>query len=157
MRRPSRPTSVTSTRPVNPAARSALASCSSNRSGAREIWVADISGDRAAQLTNFGGPVPGWARWSPDGTSVVFDARPQGNSDVAVVAAGGGVVRQLTRHPGADARPAWAPDGRSIYFRSDRSGRNEIWRMDADGGHPAQVTKDGADTVEVATDGQWHY
>jgi hypothetical protein len=29
--------------------------------------------------------------------------------------------------------------------------------MDADGGHPAQVTKDGADTVEVAADGQWLY
>ena len=82
---------------------------------------------------------------------------PQGNSDVAVVSASGGVVRQLTRHPGADARPTWAPDGRSIYFISDRTGRNEVWRMDADGGHQAQVTRDGADTVEVATDGQWIY
>jgi serine/threonine protein kinase len=130
---------------------------SSNRSGAREIWVADVSGDHALQLTSFGGPVPGWARWSPDGRSVAFDARPQGNSDVAVVAASGGAMHQLTRHPGADARPAWAPDGRSIYFISDRSGRNEIWRMDADGGHPTQITKDGADTVEIATDGQWLY
>ena len=33
-----------------------------SRSGAREIWVADASGD-ARQLTNFGGPAPGTARW----------------------------------------------------------------------------------------------
>jgi Tol biopolymer transport system component len=50
---------------------------SSNRSGAREIWVADITGENALALTQFGGPVPGSARWSPDGRDVVFDAGRQ--------------------------------------------------------------------------------
>jgi Tol biopolymer transport system component len=52
---------------------------SSNRSGAREIWVADANGENALQLTNFGGPVPGTARWSPDGNQIAFDARPEIN------------------------------------------------------------------------------
>ena len=97
---------------------------SSNRSGAREIWVADVSGDHALQLTNFGGPVPGTARWSPDDQQVVFDARPAGNSEIFIVAAAGGPIRQLTNHPGEDARPAWAADGQSIFFSSNRSGRS---------------------------------
>ena len=130
---------------------------SSNRSGAREIWVADISGDHALQLTNFGGPVPGWARWSPDGKTIAFDARPQGNSDVCVVAAGGGAVRQLTTSSGEDARPAWSPDGRAIFFASTRSGRSEIWRMTADGSNPVQITQGGAGTVEVSPAGDWVY
>ena len=107
---------------------------SSNRSGAREIWVADVSGDHALQLTTFGGPVPGTARWSPDQQHVVFDARPQGNSDIFVVPAAGGPIRQLTDDRGEDARPAWARDGRSIYFSSSRTGRQEIWQVPADGG-----------------------
>jgi serine/threonine protein kinase len=130
---------------------------SSNRSGAREIWVADVNGDHALQLTTFGGPVPGWARFSPDGRSIVFDGRPNGNADVCIVPAGGGPVRQLTTTPGEDARPAWAPDGKTIYFSSNRTGRNEIWRMNADGSQPVQVTTTGAGTVEVSPDGQWIY
>ena len=39
---------------------------SSNRSGPREIWVCDADGGNAVQLTHFGGPITGTARWSPD-------------------------------------------------------------------------------------------
>jgi len=130
---------------------------SSNRSGAREIWVADVSGDHALQLTSFGGPVPGTARWSPDQQHVVFDARPHGNSDIFVVPAAGGPIRQLTDDRAEDARPAWAPDGRSIYFSSSRSGRQEIWRVPAGGGPAVQITTAGAGIVQVSPDGQWLY
>jgi Tol biopolymer transport system component len=129
---------------------------SSNRSGAREIWVADLSGERARQLTRFGGPVPGWARWSPDGTQIVFDGRPAGDSEIFVVAADGGEPRQITSNPAEDARPTWGPDA-SIYFASNRTGRTEIWRMSADGGNPVQITRDGGNTVEVSPDGAWIY
>ena len=128
---------------------------SSNRSGPREIWVADLSGDHAQQLTTFGGPVPGTARWSPDQQHVVFDARPQGNSDIFVVPASGGPIRQLTDDRGEDARPAWARDGRSIYFSSSRTGRQEIWQVPADGGAAIQITKVGAGSVKVSRDGTW--
>jgi len=130
---------------------------SSNRSGAREIWVADVTGENALALTQFGGPVPGTARWSPDGRQIAFDGRPNGNSEIFVVAAGGGAARQLTHETGEDARPAWSHDGRSIYFSSDRSGRNEIWRMSADGSAPMQITTQGANSVVASRDGQWLY
>jgi Tol biopolymer transport system component/serine/threonine protein kinase len=130
---------------------------SSNRSGAREIWVADVSGDHAQQLTTFGGPVPGTARWSPDQQLVAFDARPEGNSDIYVVPAGGGPIRRLTDHRGEDARPSWAPDGRSVYFASNRSGRSEIWRVPREGGAATQITRGGAATVKPSLDGQWVY
>jgi Tol biopolymer transport system component len=130
---------------------------SSNRLGAREIWVADVTGEQALSLTNFGGPVPGTARWSPDDRLIAFDGRPHGNSEIFVVAATGGALRQLTTDAGEDARPAWSHDGQSIYFSSTRSGRNEIWRMTADGRDPVQVTRGGGSTVAVAPDGTWLY
>ncbi len=130
---------------------------SSNRSGAREIWVADVTGENALPLTSFDGPVPGTARWSPDSRQVVFDARPDGNSDIFVAAAGGGAVRQLTKEPGEDARPAWSHDGRWIYFTSTRSGPGEIWRMAPDGSNPSQITRQGAFAVVASRDGEWLY
>jgi eukaryotic-like serine/threonine-protein kinase len=130
---------------------------SSNRSGAREIWVADVSGDHALQLTNFGGPVPGWARWSPDGRFIAFDARPGANVDIYVMPAVGGAIRRVTTDAAEDARPAWAPDGQTIYFSSNRTGRNEIWQVRVDGSDAQQVTTTGGNVVDVAPDGQWIY
>lgn len=130
---------------------------SSNRTGAREIWVADVNGDNALALTSFGGPVPGTARWSPDGAWIVFDGRPGSSSEIFVVPPGGGAMRQLTDAPGEDARPAWSHDGRWIYFSSDRSGRSEIWRMTADGRDPVQITRGGGNSVVASRDGAWLY
>ncbi len=130
---------------------------SSNRSGAREIWVSDITGENALPLTSFGGPVPGTAKWSPDDRQIAFDGRPDGNSDIFVVSAGGGAVRQLTKDPGEDARPAWSHDGRWIYFASTRSGRGEIWRMAPDGSDPVQITRQGAFSVVASRNGEWLY
>jgi Tol biopolymer transport system component len=125
---------------------------SSNRQGAREIWVSDISGDNALALTQFGGPVPGSARWSPDGREIAFDGRPTGNSQIFVVSASGGALRQLTHDPSENARPFWSHDGRWIYFASTRSGRSEIWRMAPDGSAAAQVTRAGAFVAAASRD-----
>jgi Tol biopolymer transport system component len=41
-----------------------------------EIWVANNDGSSQMQLTHFGGPLTGAARWSPDGQHIVFNSRP---------------------------------------------------------------------------------
>jgi serine/threonine protein kinase len=129
----------------------------SNRGGATQIWVADVSGDNAQALTTFDGARPGTPRWSPDGRTIAFDATPDGNADIFMVPAGGGPVRQLTKTPGEDARPAWSADGRAIYFSSDRSGRREIWRMAADGADLVQITRQGGQAALASPDGQLLY
>jgi serine/threonine protein kinase/dipeptidyl aminopeptidase/acylaminoacyl peptidase len=128
---------------------------SSNRSGAREIWVADVTGNNALALTSFGGPVSGTARWSPDDRLIAFDARPAGNSEIFVVPAGGGQIRPLVAHPAEDGRPFWSRDGRWLYFSSDRSGQAEIWRLPAEGGEPTQLTRDGGLWGVVSADDRW--
>ncbi len=139
---------------------------SSNRSGAREIWVCDGDGGNAGQLTHFGGPITGTARWSPDGKWIAYDSRPRGRPDVFVVRAEGSGQRRLTDQPGEDDKPtrrgmwqpAWSADGKWIYYSSDRTGRFEIWRMPWDGtGAPEQVTKSGGSSAYPSRDGQWIY
>ena len=71
--------------------------------------------------------------------------------------AGGGPLRQLTKEPGEDARPAFSHDGQSIYFSSDRGGRNEIWRIPGSGGDTTQVTRNGGLSVVASPDGEWLY
>jgi len=128
---------------------------SSNRGGAREIWVTDAEGENGLQLTNFGGPVCGTARWSPDGNWIVFDARPLGNSDIYVVSSSGGPLRRMTQEAAEDARPAFSHDGKWIYFSSTRTGAPEIWKVPFAGGDAVQVTKGGGTSVVATKDGQW--
>ena len=48
---------------------------SSNRTGVRQVWVADADGANPMALTNFTAGVAGSPKWSPDGQTIVFDAR----------------------------------------------------------------------------------
>ena len=138
---------------------------SSNRSGAREIWVCDADGGNAVQLTHFGGPITGSARWSPDGKQIVFDSRPRGRPDVFVIGAEGSGMRRLAEKPGEEEKinlrgmwqPSWSADGKWIYFTSDRTGRSEIWRMRVEGGPAEQVTKNGGSSAYASRDSEWVY
>jgi Tol biopolymer transport system component len=137
----------------------------SNRSGPREIWVCDADGRNAVQLTHFGGPITGTARWSPDGRWIAFDSRPRGTPDVFVIGAEGSGLRRLMDQQREDEssnrkgmwQPSWSADGKWIYFSSDRSGRFEIWRMPWGGGAAEQVTKEGGSSAYASRDGKWIY
>jgi Tol biopolymer transport system component/DNA-binding winged helix-turn-helix (wHTH) protein len=130
---------------------------SSNRSGVRQIWVADSSGDNLSPLTSFSDGVASSPKWSPDGQVIVFDARPGSNADIYTVPAGGGAVKRLTDNPGQDHVPTWSPDGKWIYFGSARAGGHEIFRMRPDGSAVQQMTHDGGFYGMVAPDGKWLY
>ena len=130
---------------------------SSNRSGVRQIWVADADGSGAVALTNFSEGVAGSPRWSPDGRTIVFDARPQGMADVYSIAAEGGAPKRLTNHPPENHVPCYSVDGRWIYFASTRSGVRQIYRMPAQGGEAVQITRQGAYVPMPSPDGKWIY
>lgn len=77
---------------------------------------------------------------SPDGQWVAFSysvtdrEKNRSNSDIYLVSAQGGAVRQLTTHEASDSHPRWTPDGKRITFISTRSGSAQIWSIDPDGG-----------------------
>jgi Tol biopolymer transport system component len=129
----------------------------STRSGTREIWVADASGENAVQLTHFGGPWTGSPRWSPDGLQIAFDSRPSGNGDIFAISAFGGSPRQLTFRASNEVIPSWSADGKWIYFGSDENGTWQIWKVPASGGSPVQFTHNGGYMGVVSTDGAWFY
>jgi len=77
------------------------------------LWRQSTSGGAPVALTpGSTGDVPGSNRWSPDGSSILFNRAGQ----LMLVPATGGEPRAVTRHATAVSSPAWSPDGATIYF-----------------------------------------
>ena len=104
---------------------------------AGDLWSARLDGTGVVRLTTADGDEASPA-FSPDGRFVAFTGNYDGNADVYVVAAGGGVPKRLTYHPGPDVAQAFSPDGRNVLFVSPRQGTPtrgaQLFTVPADGG-----------------------
>ncbi len=101
-----------------------------------DLWSVLRAGGEASRLTS-GPGIENYPVFSPDGTKIAFTGEYDGNVDVFVMAAEGGVPRRLTWHPAADAVLGWTSDGRRVLFTSGRtaySGFNELFTVGLDGG-----------------------
>ena len=81
---------------------------------ADDLWTVPREGGEAARLTSSPGletnPV-----FSPDGSLVAFTGEYDGNVDVFIVPAAGGVPRRLTWHPAADTASAGPPTASASF------------------------------------------
>ena len=94
-----------------------------------DIWTAPAAGGSAIRLTAHPG-MEVFAKFSPDGNWIAFTGQYDGDEQVYVIPAAGGVPRQLTFYPakgpftprwGWDNQVyGWTKDGKSIIFKSQR-------------------------------------
>jgi tricorn protease len=122
-----------------------------------DLWAVGIGGGTARRLTATEGECT-LPRLSPDGTRLAFVGREEGNPELYVMDAEGGVPRRLT-HLGSEAVNCcgWSRDGRFVYFTSDAGSpfvkETLAFRVDADGGEPVDLGIGHAMTLDVAANG----
>ncbi|MFM2088230.1 MAG: hypothetical protein RLZZ237_3099, partial [Pseudomonadota bacterium] len=124
---------------------------------AGDLWLSNLDGGGAQRLTSDLGeksnPV-----FSPDGSLIAYSANIDGNVDVYVIAAAGGVPRRLTYHPGADVVQSFTPDGKSVMFTSPRAAFNnrfqKLFTVPVTGGVETQLDIPNASRATYSPDGK---
>ena len=103
---------------------------------AGDLWSVPRTGGDARRLTT-GSGVESNPSFSPDGNWIAFTGQYDGNVDVFVMPADGGVPRRLTWHPDPDTVLGWTRDGKRVMFSSTRTSYSrfrEIFLVGLDGG-----------------------
>lgn len=119
----------------------------SARNGLPQVWLVNVDGNEAVQLTNRpdGACQP---TWKPDATMLAFISPCPGNQDqyanaaIYLINADGSGERRITEGIGGDYDPAWSPDGNRIAFASKRSDFLSLYILDVEnGGDPIALTR----------------
>jgi len=122
---------------------------------AEDLWVADLDGSHARQLTTHDG-IESHPRFSPAGDLLAFSAEYDGNTDIFVIPVEGGVPRRLTWHPAADLVQDFSADGTEILFTSPRNTYavrlQQLYTVPVRGGFPTQVPLPHADAGVFSPD-----
>lgn len=115
-----------------------------------QVWVASSRLTHPKKLTA-GAADSGWAVWSPDRKTLLFDSNrtdPNPNdanvvNDVFSIRPDGSEATMLTDSKGLSGEPAWSPDGTLIAMQADRGDPvhgEGIYVMSADGTNLRRVT-----------------
>jgi tricorn protease len=133
---------------------------------AGDIWSAPAGGGTAARLTAHPG-LELFPKFSPDGKWIAFTGQYDGDEQVYVIAASGGVPRQLTFYPargpltprnGWDNQVVgWTRDGASVLFRTLRdaggAARSNLYTVALSGGPEKPLPMYTAGTGDLSPDG----
>ncbi|MGD8867700.1 MAG: hypothetical protein PVI01_08715 [Gemmatimonadales bacterium] len=110
--------------------------------GDRDVLVVGSDGTGIINLTRDAEAAgywwPRYPSWSPDGTSVAFDAfRIGGQGPVAIVITADGKTTAIL--DGHD--PIWSPDGARLALNSRRDGNAEVYVVNRDGSGPVNISR----------------
>ena len=122
---------------------------------AGDLYTVPLAGGVARKLTAYYEGYEAFARFSPDGASIAFTGEYDGNREVYLIPAGGGVPKRLTYTPslGRDDISdrmgpnnlvmGWTHDGNKIVFRSRMAEWNDfngqLYLASTDGGTPDEL------------------
>ena len=120
-----------------------------------DLYSVPITGGVARKLTSYYEGYEAFARFSPDGKSLAFTGEYDGNREVYLIPAEGGVPKRLTYTPSLSRDDisdrmgpnslvmGWTPDGKNVVFRSRMREWNDfngqLYLVPAAGGPPEEL------------------
>jgi len=133
-----------------------------------DLWKAPLGGGTAIRLTAHPGQEI-FPKFSPNGKWIAFTGQYDGDEQVYIIPANGGVPKQLTYYPargplaprwGYDNQVyGWTPDGSKVLFRSLRDangGKTEtaLYTVSPDGGLPVKLPMPTSGAGDFSPDGK---
>ncbi len=123
---------------------------------ADDVWTVPREGGAAHRLTSGAGLADG-PQFSPDGRTIAYTARVNGDAEVYTIAAAGGTPKRITYRPGGNYLAGWTPDGRDLLITSMQDSVRlyfEMYRVHADGtGLPERLPVPSATDGSLSPDG----
>src|ERR1700730_12377498 len=122
----------------------------------QHLWVVDVAGGEARQITNGQEWTDTDPQWSPDSTRIAFVSDRTGkayddshNTDVWVIPAIGGPLTKISDHAFEDESPRWSADGRQILFTGQTSQHQfpKVYVANSSGGGASQLAVRDLDTI----------
>ena len=107
-----------------------------------DLWIVAKAGGNATRLSSPVGRETN-PKFSPDGTTVAFQANYDGSNDIYTIPKLGGIPNRVTGHGWAETILDWTSDGSQILFStSSESGKqrwSQFYLVEKDGGLPEKL------------------
>ena len=121
-----------------------------------DIWVVEKDGGTAVQLTDSQGE-ESFPKFSPDGSEIAYTAAYNGNSDIYILPAAGGIPTRVTYASDFDRMVEWHPEGDHIIFASRRETGiprvNQFYKVSKSGGMPEKMPVPYGELASFSPDG----
>ena len=120
-----------------------------------DLWEVPADGGVARRLTANPGRVLN-AAFSPDGETLAFTGRDEGDSEVYVMLAAGGAAERLTYLGGDAQMVGWTPDGKVVFASNAAAPFSRLFKLytvPATGGEPAELPTGPASSLSYGSSG----
>jgi len=116
-----------------------FASASAGKNRKKEIYISDIDGANARQLTQDGALGYG-PKFSPDGSKIAYSSDKSGYRDTYVIDLNSKKRTCVAQFPGQNTGAAFSPDGSTLALSLSKFGNPEICTIPSTGGQPTRLT-----------------
>jgi tricorn protease len=124
---------------------------------AGDIWIAPKAGGQAVRLSSPRGE-ESFPKFSPDGSLIAFSGNYDGNMDIYIIEATGGLPRRITHHGAPDRVVGWYPGGKHILFATTMTSYkdrfNQLYKVSMEGGLPEKLPMPYGEFGAISPDGK---